>query len=160
MIAAFERARVLRETGCCQLDWLNQRFRREWLRQIGDTSGLQRGQARRIVVITGDEYYGQQDTSRLELVSQIDAGPVAQIDIENDAASIVEIAVILQGLRGVEQNGLEAMFPQEPFHASQHGRIVIDDKNGSSIWQVRPLISVGTHFNQQLKGTAKTRKQK
>ena len=91
-----------------------------------------------MAVIAGDVYYGQQDASRLELVSQIDAGPVAQIDIENDATNIVEIIMLSQSLRGVEQKGFEAVFPQEPFHASQHGWIVVDDKNHFTTRQFRP----------------------
>src|SRR5216683_2887567 len=40
---------ALRRTGRSQFKRFDQRFRREWLRQIGHTSGLQRGQARRVV---------------------------------------------------------------------------------------------------------------
>src|SRR3954468_10244955 len=68
-------------------------------------------------------------------MSQVDARCVVQVDIENDTKSLAEIFVIAQGFGGIEQNGFETVLPQETFHASPHRRIVIDDKNGFSIWQ-------------------------
>ena len=61
--------------------------------------------------------------------------PIAQVDIEHDAKGLVEIAVILQGVRRFERHGVETVLPEQPAHALQHGGIVIDDKNGFAVQQ-------------------------
>jgi hypothetical protein len=58
----------------------------------------------------------------------LDTGLVIQVDVEDNAASLIERGVILEGLSGTEENALKAVPPQEPLHASQHAGVIIDDK--------------------------------
>src|SRR3954451_17160083 len=69
-------------------------------------------------------------------MSQVNAGSVVQVDIENNAECLAEIVVFPDGFGRVEQDDIETVFPQETFHASQHRGIVIDHENGFLISQV------------------------
>jgi hypothetical protein len=123
-------------SGQREFDRLDQRFRREWLGQIRDASGLQRRHPGHVIVVAGDVDYRQCDAGSRELASQVDAGCIIQVDIDNDAKCLAEMVVIEQGLGGIEQDGFETVFAKKAFHASPHRRIVIDDKNGFWIWQI------------------------
>ena len=81
--------------------------------RVVDTAG---SLARCIVVIAGDEDDGKQDAGCRELAPQIDAGFIMQVDVENDAAGVVEMIVSPQGFRGIEQDRVEAVFPEQPLY--------------------------------------------
>jgi hypothetical protein len=73
-------------------------------------------------------------------VPQFDAGFVVQIDIHDDAESLLEIMMRAQGFSRIKQDGVEAVFSKQPFQPSQGRRIVVNHENGFSVWQARPQI--------------------
>ncbi len=90
-----------------------------------------------MAVIAGDIDDRQRDACVQEPAAQLDAGLTIQIDIEDDAESVAEIAVSEQRAGGIEQRRIKAVFPEQPLNASQHGSVIIYDKNRSSVRQDR-----------------------
>lgn len=84
---------------------------------------------------------------------QLNAGLTIQIDIEDDAESATEIAMTEQSSGGFEWCRIKAVFSEQPLNASQHGSVIIYDKNRSSVPQrcvpsVRGLFgSLRPHVN-------------
>src|SRR5882724_2385381 len=68
---------------------------------------------------------------------QLYSGFIVQIDIEDDAESLIEIITFLQRLCGLKQNAIEAVLAQQPLHPLERARIIVDDKNGFSLCQDR-----------------------
>ena len=96
----------------------DQRLRRERLCQVGDTSGFQGGHANGMVVVGGDINDRNGNSRGFEAPPHLDPGLVVQVDVENDAKRLVEVAVILKSLCRLEQHAVIAMLPQQSFHPS------------------------------------------
>jgi hypothetical protein len=62
-----------------------------------------------------------------EAAPQFNARAITQIDVENDASHVSEIAVVCESLRGRKQQAVVADLPQQSRYAPQHCRIVIYD---------------------------------
>jgi hypothetical protein len=63
-----------------------------------------------MIVVTGDKNDWQHDPRMRQGTAQFDAGPVPQIDIENDAEGLVEVPV--KGLCQGEQHGFKTVLQQ------------------------------------------------
>jgi len=72
--------------------------------------------------------------SRLETVPQFDARSIAQIDVENDANGLPEIAVVCEGFRRRKQHTGVAELAQQSRYTPQHCGVVIDDKDDFLVW--------------------------
>lgn len=118
----------LRDAGT--LDGFDQRLRRKRFDQVGNAAGRKRRGTVCRAIITGYIDHRRYDALLSQSSAQLDAGLCAEIDVEDDAHRGVELAMIEQGTRSVEQRGVETVSSQKSVHAGTHGRIVIDDKNG------------------------------
>ena len=66
---------------------------------------------------------------------QIDALPIAEVDVKKNANRPVEIALVCESLRRRKQQAGVAELPQHSSYTPQHCGVVIDDKDEVSIWQ-------------------------
>ena len=57
---------------------------------------------------------------------------VVQLNIKYDADGPRKIGVLLESLRGVKQQAVVTMLPEQPLETSQRAWIIINDKNVSS----------------------------
>src|SRR5437879_5530961 len=73
------------------------------------------------------------------------SGLIVQIDIEDDAESLIEIITFLQRFCRLKQNAIEAVLAQQPLHPLERARIVVDDKNDFSLGQDRWPSSARPH---------------
>src|SRR5262252_4570101 len=67
----------------------------------------------------------------------LDPGVVLEIDIENDADRLLEVVVVLKGLRRFEQHAVVAVLFQKPLDTPEHAGVVIDHKHRSLFQQDR-----------------------
>jgi hypothetical protein len=70
----------------------------------------------------------------------LDTGFVVQVDVEDDAASLIERAMILESLSRSEKHAFEAMPSQEALQAFQQAWVVIDHQHNLWIGQGRVLF--------------------
>jgi hypothetical protein len=96
---------------------------------------LQRSLANNRVVVSSHVDDRNGNVSCPKTVPQFDAGTIAQIDVDKDASSVCEIAVVCESRRGGKQQAGVTELPQQPRNAPQHRGIVIDDNNKVSVWQ-------------------------
>src|SRR5690348_9336998 len=118
---------MLGRTNTGSFYWFDQGFRREGLRQESDASRLDR-RAGGLIVLTGDkdDWYCLSQTR--EPPSQFDAASVTKIDIENDAARMVEVHMTPDGLARAERLGLKTVLLQQLSNRLGDGWIVLDDE--------------------------------
>jgi hypothetical protein len=84
----------------------------EWLCEMGDASGLQRGHADGRVVVCGKVDDRHRNPISLETMPQLDAWrAIVQIDVENNANCLFEIAVIFKSLCGRRQHTVVTVLP-------------------------------------------------
>src|SRR3982074_2652548 len=76
---------------------------------------------------------------------QVDSGLMVQVDVKYDANHIFEIVVAFKSLRGGKQDAVVPVFPQQPLQAPEGTRIVIDNKDGISVWHERHPWRVRRH---------------
>ncbi len=101
-----------RWTGRCALDRFDQRFCRERLSQVGNTPRLERSFMCGMFVVPGDKNDWQRDP-RSQPTAQLDAGDtITQVNIEDDAESLVQFFVASKGLCRVEQYGIKTQLRQ------------------------------------------------
>lgn len=125
---------------------LNQCPCRKRLAEIGDAARSHGSHPRCVIVFARNENHWQGNAGRSKLMSHFDPRLIVQIDIENDAAGLLEILVRLKGFRGFEEHGIETVRPQQPLQALQLTRIIIHDENDVGARHrgppyVRPYIS-------------------
>src|ERR1700716_3229254 len=119
------------------LDRLDERLRRERLVQVGNASRFDRSQPFRRAVISG--YI---DDRRLDALvgkspTQLDAGLIVQIDIDDDADRLAEIVMIEQRPARAEHRCPKAVLAQQPRDARAYRGVVVNDENGQTFWQDR-----------------------
>lgn len=126
---------LMRSRGRHSFDRLDQRLRSEWLRQIGNASGLDGGSPNGVVVI-GRDVDDRQGNARIDQpISHLDPRNAIQLDIENDADRRIEIIAALERLRRVEQGAVKAVLFQQAFESLQNADVVVDNKDEPVIGQ-------------------------
>jgi hypothetical protein len=88
-------------------------------------------------------------------MSQVDARPIAQVNVEKDAERVSEITVVCESLRRRKQHARVAELPQQSRYAPQHRGIVIDDENKVPVWRTnialdRLLVGARLHRHDLL----------
>ncbi len=98
----------------------------ERLAQVGDASGVHRLIARGVVVVPGHKDHGALRSRGRESALQLDPRNSAEVDVEQQAGCRLRAAAVEQRLGGGERPAFDSVVRQQPRHALQKARVVID----------------------------------
>ena len=93
---------------------------RERLAQVARTPGLDRGRLVCLAIVTGDVDDGDGSALVSQPAPQGNTRLAVQVDIQNEAACLVETAMTKQRTCGIEKKRLKAVLPKQALNASAH----------------------------------------